>query len=267
MAQLLDGQQRGAALELLRRAAHAAYAPAVYQLGVIRGNGTDGAAPSRTEGFMLFKQAAAAGYRPAMLAAAQGLAQGDGAPPDCAAALAMLKRVTDSGPWAHFFDLDANRPHGCRKMVDINLTPREWLDSEIQPEAMGELLRIVQEAQGIQAKGAGEWLRDAAEGNSTALLWLALKAPIEDAKGWLDRLELTNGIVAVVAVPIRIWVIARGIGKMVVGKISEKEKAVVIEMLRPFADLSLILPAALCLMLMIVVRVNATFHSLTIKGV
>jgi TPR repeat protein len=244
----------------IKTAASTGFAPAVHALAFITYYGFCGVTRSNVAAFRLFKQAAATGYRPSMLAAAKLLITGDGAPADCPEGLAMLKRITDAGPWVHFFELYGGDPHAFQKMLDINQTPREWIEIDAKAETTAELLRISGRALSLLSSSGMRKLREADEGRPAALLWLTLKTPIEEAVGWLARVELLAPIIAVLAVPLRWWLIAKGLWGLVAGRLTPRQAAVLKGLIRPLCDGALVVTVTVCLLCLIALRINATFE-------
>jgi hypothetical protein len=66
-------------------------------------------------------------------------------------------------------------------------------------------------------------LREAEDGRLAALLSLTFKSPMDDAVEFLPKVELLAPIVAVVAISLRYWLIAKGAWGFLFGKLTPKQ--------------------------------------------
>jgi TPR repeat protein len=242
----------------LRAAATLGYAPAIHKLGEITYYGFFGIGRSNSKAFKLFNQAAVSGYRPSILRAARLLLDGDGVVVDCPRAVSMLKRVIDGGPWRSFLDTyqEVGSRHAFMKMLDMNLTPCGWLDVGPGSQVTDELLKVV----GRKSPGPTMMtkIRASQEGDGAALLWLTLRSPLIEALEWLKRVELMPPAISIFAVPLK-WIL---IARAIIGYrgLDQREADIVSELLTPVGTAGLIVTAALCLILLIVLRVSWTFR-------
>jgi TPR repeat protein len=244
------------ALKEIEAAAGSGYAPALHRMAEIRYWGLLGVGKNSTHGFKLFSKAAAAGHRPSIVTAALMLLSGDGVVADCPAAIEMLKRVVDTGPWFTYLDkyLQAGSTHAFVKMVDMHLTPGSWTDIDAPSEVTAELIREM----GHVPKAALRKARAAREGNESALLWMTLNSPLDEALEWLANVEMLPPDISMLSKPLRWFLIARALCQKLKGRLSEKEDLVLHEMLKPLYEIGLFLAAALCLMLLIILRIHIT---------
>ncbi|KAH0791697.1 sel1 repeat family protein [Histomonas meleagridis] len=260
-----DPMQLQKAYKYVKDAARTDYPPAIHKLGQITYYGLLGVPRSNTEGYKLFKKAATKGFAPSMFDAAQQLLGGDGVTVDCQAALSMLRRIIDVGPWSLFFDkyVERGSKHAFLKMLDMKLTPIKWVKIEPQNEAIRNLLEIsnmeYSATENAETDETIEKMRLVREGDAKSLLWLIMKSPLEESLEWIQAVEVMPPKIAILAKPLKWFIIAKNSLRMVKNQTSEKEQELLKVLLSPYLKRLFIVLATVCLVILVAVRFNIAF--------
>lgn len=245
----------------LSDAAQAGYPPAIFRLAEMTYLGLLGIPRSNTNAFQLFSQAAATGHLPSMFKAAVQLIGGDGVMMDCAKANEMLKRIVDLGPWSAYFDkyVEVGSKYAFTKMIDMNLTPAGWINIDPKTEFTKELMETVFRAKHLQSEDGINKIRAARNGDAQSVLWLVLKSPLIEASQWVSRVELFPPATAILANPLKIFLLLRGVKDLISDNLSKEEKELLYEMAVPYFDTLVIIAVSIVLLMFVALRVIVTF--------
>lgn len=232
-------------LSLVKKAAKDNYAPALYELGRLNYLGIMGLPRSAREGFKYWNNAAALGHYESIFLASRALLGGDGADVDCERSAEMLRRLLDLGPWSTIYDkyVQADSASAFRRMLDLGLTPSKTVagaDTNINS---------------METEYYSN-LRRARVGNGSAIVWLALRTPLVEAEGYLDRMTSLERSVSLLEPPLRVFITIREVYRWAKGDISEADKLVLIRWLTPLRIIPFIVAGFIVLMMLISHRLD-----------
>lgn len=280
------------ATDLLRKAADSGYSPAIHMLGFFTYFGFNSIPRSNTKGFELFSKAAAKGYPPAMFSAADQLIGGDGVVEDCSAAISMLRRIVDVGPWAKYLDKYVNRGsrHAFIKMLDMNLTPSSWINlsdstntflkdeneinlgiakqkvgdtQDIESGSINYLQKIsnsfISEDHGLITDSRIKRIRKAREGDGSSLLWLSLMSPLSESIQWIDRMRLLPSPSCYLASVVQAIVTARASFEFLTGQMKQDDANILKKLVIPYVPRIFTFVTTVVLMILLSARVNILF--------
>ena len=282
------------AMQSLRKAADTGYTPAIHTLGFITYFGFFGVPRSNTKGFELFSKAAAKGYPPSIFNAAKQLIGGDGVVEDCSAAISMLRRIVDVGPWAKYLEKYVNKgsKHAFIKMLDMNLTPSGWInltnttftnlndntigqgiakqkiDGSQTIENNADILNYLRKMSNsfISMENASitddriKRIRKAREGDGSSILWLSLKSPLQESLQWIDRMRLLPSPSYHLAPFVKLIVTFRALASYIKGDLKQDDINLFKKMILPFTSKLYITAITIVLMILISARINIHFR-------
>lgn len=277
---------------LLNKASDSGYPPAIHILGFFTYFGFSNIPRSNTKGFELFSKAAAKGYPPAMISAADQLIGGDGVVENCPAAISMLKRIVDVGPWAKYLEKYVNRgsKHAFIKMLDMDLTPSSWInltdDVNINSNSEFGLGVAKQKIDGSQTVDGNfdvlnhlkmsnsfisqdngpitdskiKRIRKAREGDSSSILWLSLMSPFAESIQWIDRLRLLPSPSYHLVPFVKTIVLFRASIDFITGKMKQNDIPLFKQMILPIVPKLFVIGITIVLMILLSARINIFFR-------
>lgn len=273
--------------KLLNKASDSGYPPAIHILGFYTYFGFNNIPRSNTKGFELFSKAAAKGYPPAMFSAADQLIGGDGVVENCPAAISMLRRIVDVGPWAKYLEKYVNRgsKHAFIKMLDMDLTPSSWINLTDDTNSKNgnefglgiakekiegnnfDVLNHLQMSNSFISQNDGpitdsriKRIRKAREGDSSSILWLSLMSPFAESIQWIDRLKLLPSPSYHLVPFVKAIVIFRASVDFVTGKIKQNDIPLLKQLIQPIVPKLFITGTTIVLMILLSARINIFFR-------
>lgn len=248
------------AFDFLKNSAHQGFAPAIHRVGYLTKKGYLGFKRDDQKAFDLFSHSAALGYQPSLYEMAKSYLEGEGIPHNCNNGYLLLTKIIDNGPISQFLNryIQKGSKSAFLKMIDMNLKPLNY----IQIDLNGTITKLFLQLSNFSKKDElyRQKTKHASSGNESAIIYLILTSPFEEALEWQQKLNMLSPVYFFLSFPIKTFLFFKNLWKYNHNQLTEKESMMFRDIANSVSEILAILFTFVTLVLFICLRVSKIFQ-------
>lgn len=248
------------AFDFLKNSAHQGFAPSIHRIGYLTKKGYLGFRQNNNEAFRLFLHSAALGYQPSLYEISKFYFEGKGTKQNCNNGYSTLTKIIDLGPFSQFLNRYVSRgsKSAFLKMIDMNLTPLKFIQIDSNNSFTKSIVNLTDFS--IEDELYRQKKKFASVGNESAIVYLILTSPFEEALEWQKKLNMISPVYFFISFPIKTFLFFKNLWKYNHNQLSVKEAKLFREIANTVIEYLTIFMTFITLVLFICLRVSKIFQ-------
>lgn len=248
------------AFDFLKSSAHQGFAPSIHRIGYLTSKGYLGFRRNDQEAFKLYSHSAALGYQPSLYEMSKSYLEGRGTDQNCSNSYSLLTKIIDLGSFSQFLNkyVQKGSKSAFLKMIDMNMKPLKFIQIDLNGTFTTSILKLTNFSEKDELYR--EKSRHASVGNESAIIYLILTSPFEEALEWQKKMNMLSPVYFFLSFPIKTFLFFKNLWRYNNNQLTEKEAKLFREIANNVTEHLTILLTFITLVLFICLRVSNIFQ-------